>query len=161
DPRARGRARDRPDRGLPAEGAAVPGDHRDGQPRPGEPQRGVGTGRGAGRRPLSSKVLAARSPRAGGRGRPAAGARSPQVVQARAGSCSRGTAPAPSRPRISAKTAGTASSAIAPRTQKARSRPPASAAWAVLPPASRALECVAATLEAIAIPIAPPSSWEV
>ena len=63
--------------------------------------------------------------------------------------------------RTSAKIAGTASSAIAPSTQNACWKPPVSAAGAAWPACSSAWVWLAATLEAIAIPIAPPSCWEV
>jgi hypothetical protein len=54
-----------------------------------------------------------------------------------------------------------ARSVIAPQTQNAHWKPPVSAALVASPPASRVLRCVAATVEAIATPIAPPSCWEV
>ena len=58
--------------------------------------------------------------------------------------------------RTSAKIAGTASSAIAPSTQNAFWKPPVSAAGLALPAWSSAVVWLAAMLEAIAIPIAPP-----
>ena len=83
---------------------------------------------------------------------PSAGSASRIVVLATADSSSR---------RTSAKIAGRASSAIAPSTQSACWKPPVSAAGAAWPVWSSALVWLAATLEAIAIPIAPPSCWEV
>src|SRR5260370_15379166 len=56
--------------------------------------------------------------------------------------------------------AGRASRAIAPQTHKAQWKPPVSAAPRVWPSPSRVLKWVAATVDAIAMPIAPPSCWE-
>ena len=62
---------------------------------------------------------------------------------------------------MSTKIAGSASSATAPSTQNADRKPPVSAAGAASPAWTRVLVWLAATPEAIAIPMAPPSYWEV
>ena len=67
------------------------------------------------------------------------------------------TASVSSSPRMSTKIAGRASSAIAPSTQNAAWKPPVSAVGAALPAWISVLVWLAATPEAIAIPIAPPS----
>src|SRR6266536_3320555 len=75
-----------------------------------------------------------------------------------------GTAPSISVARLRRRrtaVAGSASRAIAPQTQKAHWKPPVSAALVASPPASSVFTCVAATVEAIATPIAPPSCCEV
>ena len=51
--------------------------------------------------------------------------------------------------------------AIAPQTQKGHWKPPVSAAFVASPPASSVFIWVAATVEAIATPTAPPSCCEV
>ena len=50
---------------------------------------------------------------------------------------------------------------MAPQTQKAHWKPPVRAAFTVLPSPLSVLKCVAATVDAIATPIAPPSCCEV
>src|SRR6266567_7997716 len=56
---------------------------------------------------------------------------------------------------------GTAASAVSPLTQNAHWNPPVNAAAVACPwPRSRR-ECVAATVEATATPIAPPICWDV
>jgi hypothetical protein len=59
--------------------------------------------------------------------------------------------------RVSAPTAGGAVSATAPSTQNVWCRPPASATGGAAPPCSSALVSLAATLEAIAVPMAAPN----
>ena len=80
---------------------------------------------------------------------PSAGSASGMVVLVAA--CGR------SSRRMSAKIAGRASSAIAPSTQNADRKPPVSALGSESPERRSASVWPAATLEAIAIPIAAPS----
>ena len=55
---------------------------------------------------------------------------------------------------------GTAARPTSPHTHSAQWNPPASADVTALPWPSRARECAAATVDATAIPIAPPSCWD-
>src|SRR5438128_7906962 len=65
-----------------------------------------------------------------------------------------------SRLRTSRNVIGTAAAPIAPHTQNAHWKPPVSAAGAAEPEGISVLKWVAATVEAIATPIAPPTCRE-
>src|SRR5436190_22014774 len=66
---------------------------------------------------------------------------------------------ASSRRRTSRSVIGMPARPIAPQTQSAHWKPPVNAAGAVEPAAVRVLKWLAATVDAIATPIAPPICW--
>ena len=90
-----------------------------------------------------------------------AGFGSPPTASGCSGAVVAVAAGASSRRRTSTKIAGSEISAIAPSTHIACWKPPVSATGTALPACASALVWLAATLEAIAIPIAPPSCSDV